>query len=191
MLDDLDPEASSIDLTIDCLLVVVVLLSLGSLLATSLLFLSKRLSLGLAKGPDAVCWSWELADAVCDLSTTNQRRDDTGSDDKGEHETVHRVPGWSPTALGGSAVGVVQEVERQKLRDESVLDWQEDCWPSDCRCHNTNSVTWVTLDATVLCELETPVNSTEEGDDLERESVTILKPRRIVFSTHHGTVANL
>lgn len=130
-----------------------------------LLFLRLR-SLGFSKSLDSVCWSWKLAHSVGDMSSAYERKDDGCSDNECEDKTVHTVPGRSPATLGGTAIGVVEEVEGQELGDEGVFNGQEDCWPCDSSCHNSNGISWVALGATETSPLKAPVDSTEEGNDL-------------------------
>lgn len=117
--------------------------------------------------PDAVSWSRESANAVCNLSTADQRSDNAGSDDEGKDEAVDGVPGWSPADLGGARVGVVEEVEDQELRDQSILDREQDGRPGEGSGDDTDRVSWVALLAAELGPFKAPMNSTEEGDDLQ------------------------
>lgn len=148
-------------------LLLVLGLVLGNALVPLLSLLLLRLrSLRLSQCLDPVCWSGKFAHSVRDLSSAYERKDNGCSDNECEDETVHTVPGRSPATLGGTAIGIVEEVEGQELGDEGVFDGQENCRPCDSSCHNSNGISWVALGATETSPLKTPVDSTEEGNDL-------------------------
>lgn len=52
------------------------------------------------------------------------------------------------------------------MRDQSVLDGEHDGGPTDSRGDDTDGVTGVALVATISSPFETPVDGTEEGEDL-------------------------
>lgn len=106
------------------------------------------------------------ADGLLDLLAANQGGDDAGTDHKGQHEAVHAVPVRS-TASGGSAgVIVVQEGEGEELADQSVLRGQEQSRPGHGGSNDTGDVAAVAELAAVAGPLKTPVDGTEEGEDL-------------------------
>lgn len=133
----------------------------GSLLVLELL------SLGIPQCLDAVCWSRKLANLVGDLTSSNKRDDNGRADNEGENESVDAVPRRGPATLACTAVGVVEEVEGQELRDQGVFDREEDCGPCNCWCDDTDCVAPVALGATVSSPLKTPMNGTKERDDLQ------------------------
>ena len=119
---------------------------------------------------DSVGWAWKTSNTVRYLTTTNQGHNDGSADNEGENETVDAVPARCPTSLRGARVGVVEEVEDEELRDQSVLDGQEDGWPGE-RCRDdANGIARVALFTTVLGPFETPVDGAKEGDDLRSGS---------------------
>jgi len=147
-------------------IVVRVLVTLDNLGTSGPLLLLELGGLRITQSSDTVRWSWQLADTVCDVTTSNQGSDNAASDDESENETVDRVPRWSPATPGGSTIGVVKEVESQKLSDQCIFDRQEKSRPSDSRSDDTNGVALVTLCASVSGPFKTPVNSPEERDNL-------------------------
>jgi hypothetical protein len=71
------------------------------------------------------------------------------------------------TAGGGSAsIVVVQESEGQELADQGVLHGEQQGGPGNGRGNDTGGVTAVAELTTVTSPLETPVDGTEEGEDL-------------------------
>lgn len=66
---------------------------------------------------DTISKSVSGVEVVRDLLTTDQADDDAAADYEGEDETVHGVPGGSPTADGGASVSVVEEIEGEELAD--------------------------------------------------------------------------
>lgn len=72
------------------------------------------------------------------------------------------------TADGSSAgVVVVQEGESQELADQGVLDGEQQSRPGNGGGNDTGSVAAVAELTTVASPLETPVDSTKEGEDLD------------------------
>lgn len=139
-----------------------------------------------------VSCSWHLVDTVHDLSSSNQTDDDTGANNESQDEAVLAVPWRSPAAVCGGAVDGVQAVEGEELRDQGVLDREHNGGPSDSGSNDTDGVALVALVATVAGPFETPVDGTEEGDDLGGVSAVL----RLIcltagFMTYSSSVADL
>lgn len=106
-------------------------------------------------------------DNLLDLLVADQGSDNGGTDDEGQHETVHAVPVGGTAGGGGAGVVVVQEGEGQELGDQSVLDGEEQSRPGHSGGDHTGGVTAVAELAAVASPLKTPVDGTEEGEDLQ------------------------
>lgn len=104
--------------------------------------------------------------ALLDLLTANQGGDDAGTDDEGQHEAVHAVPVRSTAGSGSASIVVVQEGEGQELADQGVLHGEQQSGPGNGRGNDTGGVTAVAELTTVASPLKTPVDGTEEGEDL-------------------------
>lgn len=124
--------------------------------------------------PDPVRGTRQPANLIRNLSTANQRHHNARAHNEGKHETVHTVPGRSPAALGCPRVCVVEEVEDEELRDQSVLGGKEDRGPSCGGCEDANHVAGVALLAAVFGPFKTPVDGTKEGDDLKSSKLANL-----------------
>lgn len=106
-------------------------------------------------------------DGLLDLLPADQGGDDGGTDNEGQDEAVHAVP-VGGTASGGSAgVVVVQEGEGKELGDQGVLSGEQQSRPGHGRGDHTGGVAAVAELAAVASPLKTPVDGTEEGEDLE------------------------
>lgn len=103
---------------------------------------------------------------LLDLLTADQGSHDGGTDDEGQHETVHAVPVRSTASGGSTGIVVVQEGESEELADQSVLDGEQQSRPGHSGGDHTGSVTAVTELAAVSSPLKTPVDGTEERKDL-------------------------
>ena len=84
---------------------------------------------------------------------------------------------------GGAGVVVVQEGEGEELADQSVLNGEQQSRPGDGGGNDTGGVTLVAELASVAGPLETPVDGTEEGEDLDRKSLSMM-PLEAVISSH-------
>jgi hypothetical protein len=71
------------------------------------------------------------------------------------------------TSSGSASIVVVKEGEGQELADQSVLHGEQQSGPGDGRSNDTGSVAAVAELAAVTSPLKTPVDGTEEGEDLE------------------------
>jgi hypothetical protein len=71
------------------------------------------------------------------------------------------------TSSGSASIVVVKEGEGQELADQSVLHGEQQGGPGDGGGNDTGSVAAVTELAAVASPLKTPVDGTEEGEDLE------------------------
>lgn len=105
-------------------------------------------------------------DGLLNLLTADQGGHDGGTDHEGQDEAVHAVPVGSTAGGGGAGVVVVQESEGKELGDQSVLGGEQQSRPGHGRGNDTGSVTAVAELAAVARPLKTPVDSTEEGEDL-------------------------
>ena len=110
------------------------------------------------------------AEGTSDLLTADQAGNNAGTDDEGEDEAVHAVPGGGATVGGSTGVVVVQEGEGKELGDQGILNGEQQGGPGDGRGDNTGSVALVAVLAAVAGPLETPVDGTEEGEDLDGQS---------------------
>ena len=106
------------------------------------------------------------AEGTGDLLTADQAGNNAGTDDEGEDEAVHAVPGGGAAGSSGASVVVVQEGEGKELRDQGILNGEQQGRPGNGRGDNTGSVALVAVLAAVAGPLETPVDGTEEGEDL-------------------------
>ena len=105
--------------------------------------------------------------SLSNLFTANQGSHNAGADDEGQDEAVHAVPVGSTADSGGTGVVVVQEGEGEELADQSVLNGEQQSRPGDGGGNDTGSVALVAELATVTGPLKTPVDGTEEGEDLD------------------------
>lgn len=159
-------------LLIILLILIIIILLAQSLVAFGILLFGELLCLSITKCADSIGGTRQLVDAVCDLTSTDQRHNNAGAHNECQDEAVNSVPWRRPASLGGATVCVVEEVEGDELGDQSVFNREEDGGPCDCGGPNTDSITLVALSSTVTSELQTPVNSAEEGDDLREESTS-------------------
>lgn len=104
--------------------------------------------------------------ALRDPLAADQTRDDAGSDNERQHEPVHAVPVRSPAARRRTCVVIVQESERQELRDQSVLDGEQQRRPRHRRRDATSRISAEPMLSTISCPLQTPVDSTQERQNL-------------------------
>jgi hypothetical protein len=155
-------------LVITALFLLILILILGPQeLNPGLLFLRNLGYLRIPQLLDLLRRAGKLLDLACNLSAANQRRDDGGADDEGQDEAVDAVPRRSPAALGGTGVGVVEEVEDEELRDQGVFHWEQEGGPGEGGGEDTDGVAAVAVVAIVAAELKTPVDCAEEGEDLK------------------------
>lgn len=160
------PDCSPLHAQALVLVLTLLLVTGGEVLSSRFLLILGLYRLLFSQLPNTVGWTRETPNAIRDLTTTDQGYHNGGADNEGENESVDTVPLWSPATLRCTGVGVVEEVEDQELRDESVLDWQENGRPGERSRDDTNGVSRVTLFTAVLGPFETPVNGSKEGDDL-------------------------
>lgn len=109
------------------------------------------------------------ADRVLDLLAANQSGDNAGSDNERQNESVHAVPVGSAPGGCGPGIVVVQEGEGKELADQRILGGEEQSRPSDSGGNNTGDVAAPAELAAVTGPLKTPVDGTEEGEDLTQE----------------------
>ena len=112
-----------------------------------------------------------LADSVGDLLTADQAGDNAGTDNEGQDEAVHAVPGRSTAGSSSTSIIVVQESESKELADQGILDGEQQSGPGDSGGNDTGSVALVAELSTISGPLKTPVDGTEEGKDLYQLSV--------------------
>lgn len=141
-------------------------LSDSQLLPLLSLFLGSLLLLDLLQSVHTISKSVGGVEVVRDLLATDQADDDAAAHHEGEDEAVHRVPRRGQASDGRAGVGVVEEVEGEELTDQRVLDREKEGWPCDGGCGNTDCVALHATVAAILGPLETPVDGTEEGEDL-------------------------
>ena len=106
-------------------------------------------------------------DRVDNLLPANQGSHNAGSHHKRQHKPVHAVPRRSVAACCSPRVVVVQEREGEELADQRVLNGEQQRRPGHRRCNNTSCVALVADLAAVAGPLETPVDGSEEGEDLK------------------------
>ena len=145
------------------LLLVLILTKLSPAAALSLLLL---LLLQEQQGVDLVLDRVLRSDRVGNLLPANQTSHNAGSHHKRQHKPVHAVPRRSVAAACGPRVVVVQECEGEELADQRVLNGEQQRRPGHGRCNNTSCVALVADLAAVAGPLETPVDGSEEGKDL-------------------------
>jgi len=104
---------------------------------------------------------------LLDLLTADQGGNNGSTDNEGQDETVHAVPVGSTAGGSSTSVVVVKEGEGEELGDQSILSREKQSRPSHGRGDHTGSVTAVAELAAVASPLKTPVDSTEEGEDLD------------------------
>lgn len=109
-------------------------------------------------------------DILRDAFAANQAGNNAGSDDEGQNEAVHAVPVRSPAAGSNAGVVVVHEGEGQELADQGVLDGEQKSGPGDSRSDDTDRVALVALLTAVAGPFKTPVDGTEEGQDLRHNA---------------------
>lgn len=107
-----------------------------------------------------------LCDQVGNLSSADQGRNDTGSDNERQDESVGGVPRRSPTPGRCTRVGVVEESEGEELCDQAHFSRQEECRPRNSRSHYSDGISRITLVTTKTCPFQAPVDSTKERDYL-------------------------
>lgn len=100
--------------------------------------------------------------------TADQADNNTGTDDEGQDEAVHVVPWWRPALNRGAGVVIVQEGESTELRDQGVFNGHEEGRPGNSRCDDTNCVSSVANMSSVARPFQTPVDGTEEREDLSK-----------------------
>lgn len=100
------------------------------------------------------------------MTSADQGCNDRYTDNEGEDESVDAVPSWGPARLCSLDVGVVEEGESEELGDETDFGAQEKGWPGDRGSYDTDGISRITLLTTEFGPFETPVNSTEERNDL-------------------------
>lgn len=112
-------------------------------------------------------WSIWLLNQIGNLATTDEGGNDGSTDNEGEDKSVDSVPSWGPAGSSGADISIVEEGKGEELGDEADFSTQEEGGPSDGCCNNTNGITWVALFTTEAGPFKTPMDSAEEGDDLE------------------------
>lgn len=105
---------------------------------------------------------------LLDLLTADQGSNDGGTDNEGQHEAVHAVPVRGTTNGSGASVVVVQVGEGEELGDQSVLDGEQQSGPGHSGGDHAGGITAVAELAAVASPLKTPVDSTEEREDLTK-----------------------
>ena len=130
-------------------------------------------------------------EGVGNLLTADQGGHDTGTDDEGQDEAVHAVPVGSTAVGSGASVVVVQEGESEELADQSVLGGEEQSRPSNGRRDNTGRITLVAVLSAVSGPLKTPVDGTQEREDLSLLPVSLSLEWTSKVSTYHSTVSDL
>ena len=126
---------------------------------------------------------------VDDLLAANQTGHDAGAHHERQHEPVHAVPAGRPPADCRPRIAVVQEVERQELTDQRVLNREQQGRPCHRRRDHTGRVTLVAMSAAIPSPFEAPVNGSEEGENLL--SIRLVFVAHATRGTYHGTVADL
>ena len=147
------------------LVFVTCLLGLGAGLRLCIVHL-ELLQLGLSQGSHPVGRASGPGDEICNLSSANQRRNDTSSDNEGKDESISRIPTWSPASSRGSRICVVQEGECKELSDQSDFSGEQKGRPCNGCGNNPDEVSWVALVSTKASPFETPMDGTQEGDNL-------------------------
>lgn len=107
-----------------------------------------------------------LGPALGNLLAANEGGDNAGTDNKGQDETVHAVPVRSKSFAGSAGIVVVQESESEELGDKGVLNGEQQGGPSDSRGNAASGISAEAVGATISSPLKTPVDGTEEGQDL-------------------------
>lgn len=131
-------------------------------------------------------------DGVGNLLTADQGGHDAGTDDEGQDKAVHAVPGGSAAEGSGASVVVVEEGESEELADQSILGGEEQSRPGNGRGDNTGRITLVAVFSAVSGPLKTPVDGTEEREDLLMHPISLnLGIPGGMGSTHHSTVSDL
>ena len=146
-------------------------LLLAELSATASLSLFLLLLLQENQSIDLVADSVLGADGVDDLLTADQAGDNAGANNEGQNKSVHSVPVRGTAGGGGPSIVVVEEGEGEELADQGVLDREEKGRPGDGGSDDTGSVAAVALLAAVSGPFKTPVDGSEEGEDLESSFV--------------------
>ena len=101
-----------------------------------------------------------------ELLTASQSEDNAGADNEGQDEPVHVVPRWSPALDGGAGVVVVQEGEGRELRDQSIFSGHEKGGPRNGGSDDTGSIAPIANLASISGPFKTPMDGTEEREDL-------------------------
>ena len=109
-----------------------------------------------------------LGDDAGDLLAAHESGDNAGTDYEGQDETVHAVPLGGKALDGSTSVVVVEEGEGKELGDQGVLNGEQQSRPGHGGGNDTGSVAPVASAAAVSSPLQTPVDSSEEGEDLCR-----------------------
>jgi hypothetical protein len=94
-----------------------------------------------------------LALALGDTLAANEGGNNAGTDNEGQHESVHAVPVRSKATAGGTSVVVVQEGESKELCDESVLNGEQERGPCDSRRNASGSISPESVLSTVSSPL--------------------------------------
>lgn len=117
---------------------------------------------------DLILESVLRGNSLLDLLTADQGSNDGGADNEGQHEAVHAVPVRGPTNSGGASVVVVKVGEGEELGDQSILNGEQQSGPGHSGGDHTGGITAVAELAAVASPLKTPVDSTEEREDLTK-----------------------
>lgn len=120
--------------------------------------------------------------ALQDSLASDQTGDNACAHDEGQHEPVHAVPVRRQAATSRPGVVVVQEDERKELADERILHGEQQRGPGHRRSDAASRVSPEAVLAAVSSPLKTPVDGTEE-----RENLSIV--RKLEKSTIQEAVA--
>jgi hypothetical protein len=135
--------------------------------------------------------SCRLCDQVGNLASTDQGRNDTGSDNEGQDESVGGVPRRSPTPGRCARVGVVEESEGEELCDQTHFSRQEEGRPRNSRSNYSDGISRVALVTTKTCPFQAPVDSTKERDYLSVSGLNSSPQLECLGVTYSGAVSQL
>lgn len=138
-----------------------VLLFLGAELSLLNLLLAKE-----KEGLDLLGQGVLSSSALGDALATNESCDDAGADNEGQDESVHAVPVGSKSTASSTRIVVVEESEGKELSDQSVLDGEQQGGPGDSWSNASGGVSSETVLATISSPLQSPVDGSQEGQDL-------------------------
>lgn len=107
-----------------------------------------------------------LSVALGNALAANEGGNNAGTDNERQDEAVHAVPVRSKSSAGSTGVIVVQESEGEELGDKGVLNGEQQGGPGDSRRDDASGISAEAVSTTISSPLKTPVNGTEEGQDL-------------------------